>query len=118
MESPEVDQKLGLLSEEKAYDRTHNTFAQRGLDSPRKEHKSRPLWNLLKSALTVFWVGVLVYGLVRLFNGTLMPSSLAKQALTLTLIREANGNRILAFASAVSDMYHAGMHSCRFGNSL
>lgn len=72
MESTEADQTLGLLSEKEAYDRTHNTFARRGLNSNTgKEHKSRPLWNLLKSALTVFWVGVLVYGLVRLFHSTL-----------------------------------------------
>lgn len=64
-------EKVGLLSEhdsDAGEDWMEKSPVSRGLRARQNHRRSHSLWNLLKSGLTVGWVGLLTYGLIRFFT--------------------------------------------------
>lgn len=66
-------EKVGLLSEHDSDigdDWTESSPVYRVARGRQDRRRNHPLWNLLKSGLTVGWVGLLTYGLIRFFAST------------------------------------------------
>lgn len=61
------EEKRGILSDEQLSESSNDSFVSR---SRRDNHRAHPLRDLLKSAGTICWVGLLIYGMAGFFNST------------------------------------------------